>query len=227
MSQNVNYHKIRYGTAEGEIKFGHVHTDNVRSAVMLRSGHTYEHYMTMDGPGGKKFRKHSTNFRGPGAFQVKHGKGVPNDEPGIFLDAESGDVVIRASNGRIRLEALDIDITATGGDGENGKPRGNIQISATDKVITTGNIIDCKAVVAAKFFSNKSVEVCGEGVLNMYGGLTEWCDGSTSIVGSKTAASQIPVVGSIFDLLGTSWEKQMKFGYAANGASLFTKLGGL
>ena len=218
MSQNKNYHKIRYGTAEGEIKFGHVHTDNVRSAVMLRSGHTYEHYMTMDGPGGKKFRKHSTNFRGPGAFQVKHGKGVPEDEPAIFLDAENGDIVIRASNGRIRLEALDIDIIATGGD-----DRGNIQITATDKVITSGNIIDCKAVTAAKFFSNKSVEVCGEGVLNMYGGLTEWCDGSTSVVGSKTSASQVPAVGAIFDLLGTSWEKQMKLGYAANGASIFTK----
>ena len=224
MSQNKNYHKIRYGTAEGEIKFGHVHTDNVRSAVMLRSGHTYEHYMTMDGPGGKKFRKHSTNFRGPGSFQVKHGKGVPDNEPGIFLDAESGDVIIRASNGRIRLEALDIDIIATGGNDEK-LPRGNIQISATDKVITTGNIIDCKAVVAAKFFSNKSVEVCGEGVLNMYGGLTEWCDGSTAVVGSKTAASQIPVVGAFFDIIGTGWEQKMKFGYATNGASLFGLFG--
>ena len=47
----------------------------------------------------------------------------------------------------------------------------------------------------------------------MYGGLTEWCDGSTAVVGSKTAASSIPVVGSIFDLLGTGWEQKMKFGY--------------
>ena len=221
MAQNVNYHKIRYGTAEGEIKFGHVHTDNVRSAVMLRSGYTYEHYMTMDGPGGKKFRKHSTNFRGPGSFQVKHGKGVPNDEPAIFLDAENGDVVIRASNGRIRLEALDIDIIATGGD-----DRGNIQITATDKVITSGNIIDCKAVTAAKFFSNKSVEVVGENVLNMYGGLTEWADGATCVVGSKTATSAVPAIGSIAGLFGTSWEQQMKLGFGAPGGlgALFTFL---
>ena len=47
MSEKKNYHTIRYGTAEGEIKFGHVHTDNVNSAVMLRSGHTFQHYMTM------------------------------------------------------------------------------------------------------------------------------------------------------------------------------------
>ena len=50
----------------------------------------------------------------------------------------------------------------------------------------------------------------------MYGGLTEWCDGSTAVVGSKTAASSIPVVGSIFDLLGTTWEKQMAVGYGAD-----------
>ena len=216
MSENKNYHTIRYGTAEGEIKFGHVHTDNVRSAVMLRSGHTYEHYMTMDGPGGKKFRKHSTNFRGPGAFQVKHGKGVPNDEPGIFLDAESGDVIIRASNGRIRLEALDIDITATGGD-----KRGNVQITATNGVTASGNTLDCKGVTAAKFFSTKSVEICGESVLNMYGGLTEWCDGSTSVVGSKTSTSKIPVIGGIIDKLGTTFEQQMKIGYGADIFGIF------
>jgi hypothetical protein len=211
MAQKKNYHKIRYGTAEGEIKFGHVHIDNVMSSVMLRSGYTYEHYMTMDGPGGKPFRKHSTNFRGPGAFQVKHGKGVPEDEPAIFLDAENGDIVIRASNGRIRLEALDIDITATGGN-----DRGNIQISATDKVITTGNIIDCKAVVAAKFFSNKSVEVCGESVLNMYGGFTEWADGATCVRGSKTATSLVPGLGNIVGLVGTTWEQQMAVGFGAD-----------
>ncbi len=219
MSQNVNYHKIRYGTAEGEIKFGHVHTDNVRSAVMLRSGYTYEHYMTMDGPGGKKFRKHSTNFRGPGSFQVKHGKGVPDNEPGIFLDAESGDVVIRASNGRIRLEALDIDITATGGD-----KRGNVQITATNGVTASGNTIDCKGVTAAKFFSTKSVEICGESVLNMYGGLTEWCDGSSTAIvsaGSKTTTSKIPFIGGIVDLFGTTFEKQMKIGYGADVFGIF------
>ena len=54
MSQKKNYHIIRYGTAEGEIKFGHLHKDNVVSAVMLRSGFTYKHYITMDGDGGDK-----------------------------------------------------------------------------------------------------------------------------------------------------------------------------
>ena len=117
---------IRYGVAEGEIKFGHIHTDNVVSACMLRSGFTYKHYITMDGPGGEDFRKHSTTCRSPGSFQVMAGEGVPDEQPGIFLDAENGDIVI-VRNGRVRIEGIDVDIRANGSDGN----RGNIILMPT------------------------------------------------------------------------------------------------
>ena len=199
MAQKKNYHKIRYGTAEGEIKFGHIHTDNVNSAVMLRSGHTFQHYMTMDGPGGEKFRTHSTTFRGPGSFQVKHGDGVPDEQPGIYLDAVNGDIVIRAANGRIRMEALDVDIRATGaGD------RGNIVLDANDKVIMNAQTISCNAKVAARFFSEKTVEIIGNNVLNMYGGFMDMADGSSSAVAGK--GSKNPTTG----ILGSAWEIKMK-----------------
>ena len=199
MGQKKNYHTIRYGTAEGEIKFGHVHTDNVNSAVMLRSGHTFQHYMTMDGPGGEDFRTHSTTFRGPGSFQVKHGDGVPDEQPGIYLDAVNGDIVIRAANGRIRMEALDVDIRATGaGD------RGNIVLDANDKVIMNAQTISCNAKVAARFFSEKTVEVVGNNVLNMYGGFVDMADGSSTAVAGK--GSKNPATG----ILGTAWEIKMK-----------------
>ena len=200
MSQNKNYHTIRYGVAEGEIKFGHVHTDNVRSAVMLRSGHTYKHYMTMDGPGGVDSRTHSTTFRGPGSFSVKHGEGVPSGQPAIYLDAVSGDIVIRAANGRIRMEAIDVDIKATGGNGE----RGNIVLNANEKVLIEAPTIACNAKVAARFFSEKTVEVVGNNVLNMYGGFVDIADGSSTAVGGK--GSKNPATG----ILGTAWEIKMK-----------------
>ena len=198
MSQNKNYHTIRYGTAEGEIKFGHVHTDNVNSAVMLRSGHTFQHYMTMDGPGGQDFRTHSTTFRGPGSFQVKHGDGVPDEQPGIYLDAVNGDIVIRAANGRIRMEALDVDIRATGaGD------RGNIVLDANDKVIMNAQTIACNAKVAARFFSEKTVEIVGNNVLNMYGGFMDMADGSSTALlgkGSKNGKDPLGLVPSFWEL---------------------------
>ena len=201
MSENKNYHTIRYGTAEGEIKFGHVHTDNVRSAVMLRSGHTYKHYMTMDGPGGKDFRTHSTTFRGPGSFQVKHGDGVPKEEPGIYLDAVSGDIIIRASKGRIRMEAIDVDIKATGSGGE----RGNITLDSNEKVLINAQTITCSAKASARFFSEKTVEIVGNNVLNMYGGFVDMADGSSTALTGKGSK----VLNPIGSFLGTAWETKM------------------
>ena len=197
MGKTKNFHMIRYGVAEGEIKFGHIHTDNVVSACMLRSGFTHKHYITLDGPGGEDFRTHSTTCRSPGAFQVKAGDGVPDEQPGIFLDAVNGDIVIRAANGRIRLEAIDIDLRANGSDGN----RGNIIIDANDAAIMKGQVIDVNAKASAKFFSEKSVEVSGTTVTNIYGGFIDMADGATSLKGSKN-----PVSG----VLGTAWEIRNK-----------------
>jgi len=202
MSERKNYHTIRYGTAEGEIKFGHVHTDNVHSAVMLRSGHTFKHYMTMDGPGGQDFRTHSTTFRGPGSFQVKHGDGVPKEQPGIYLDAVSGDIIIRASKGRIRMEAIDVDIKATGSGGE----RGNITLDSNEKVLINAQTITCSAKASARFFSEKTVEIVGNNVLNMYGGFVDMADGSSTALAGKGSKNAKDPTG----IIGTKWEAQMK-----------------
>ena len=37
MAKKQNPYRIRYGTADGEIKFGHLTEDNEQSAVMLRN----------------------------------------------------------------------------------------------------------------------------------------------------------------------------------------------
>ena len=72
MSQRKNYHTVRYGTRDGELQFGHIHKDNNESAVMLRSGHDFIHYISMDSTG-NEVRKHGTICRSPGSFQVKAG----------------------------------------------------------------------------------------------------------------------------------------------------------
>ena len=211
MAQHKNYHIIRYGTAEGEISFGDVHLDNVKNGVMLKSGWHPEHYMAMDGPGGEEHRTHSTNFYGPGSFQVTHGLGVPDEQPAIYMDAVNGDIVIRAAKGRIRLEAIDVDIVAMGGD----DARGNVHIRANDKFIVESQFVDCKAKVAAKFFSNKTVEIVGENVLNMYGGFMDLTDGAATAPSAKGSKNLTDPA------LGTLWEKQMRLGFAGDIASLF------
>ena len=183
-----NYHTVRYGTAEGEIKFGHLHRDNELSGVMLRSGSPSSkgnHYITLDSSGVKD-RTNGTICSSPGAFQVKAGydlekEGEEAQNVGIYLDAKNGDIVIRAPSGRIRMEAVDIDIIATGEDNE----KGTVNINGNEKVIIKAQTIDASSKVASKFFSEKTVEVVGNGVLNIYGGMIDAADGATQRNGSK------------------------------------------
>jgi hypothetical protein len=184
MSELKNYHTVRYGTAQGELKFGHLTQDNVLSACMLRNGASKDHYITMDSSG-EPHRKHGTICRSPGSFQVRAGDNVKEDVPGVYVEAVSGDIVIRAPSGRVRIEGINIELTATGEDGENGV----VNISANDKVLMRAQTIDASSKVSSKFASEKTVELIGNGILNMYGGLVDVADGATKLKGSKSVST--------------------------------------
>ena len=111
MAELKNYHTIRYGTAEGEIQFGHITQDNVLSAVLLRNGGSLNHYISMDATG-EPHRKHGTICRSEGSFQVKAGDNVEDDVPGVYIEAKSGDLVLRAPSGRVRIDGINVDIIA-------------------------------------------------------------------------------------------------------------------
>ena len=180
MASQQNYHTIRYGTAEGEIKFGHITQDNQTSAVMLRNGHHPTHYITLDQTGAPH-RKHGTICRSPGSFQVRAGDNTPKDEPGVYVEAVSGDLVLRAPSGRVRIEGQNVDIIAAGYDGQTGI----INIDANDKILMRAQTIDASATASLKLFSDNTVNMIAKGILEVYGGLIDFADGACSIKGSK------------------------------------------
>ena len=180
MATQQNYHTIRYGTAEGEIKFGHITQDNQTSAVMLRNGHHPTHYITLDQTGAPH-RKHGTICRSPGSFQVRAGDNTPKDEPGVYVEAVSGDLVLRAPSGRVRIEGQNVDIIAAGYDGQTGI----INIDANDKILMRAQTIDASATASLKLFSDNTVNMIAKGILEVYGGLIDFADGACSIKGSK------------------------------------------
>jgi len=185
MAELKNYHTIRYGQADGEIKFGHLTADNVLSSVMLRSGRDSSHYITLDSSG-SKHRKGATICRGPGSFEVRAGDNVEKDEAGVYVEAVSGDLVLRAPSGRVRIEGVNIDITAGG---HNGKT-GSIQMSANEKIIGNAQFIHMNGKVETKIFSEKTCQVIGNGILNCYGGMFECIDGATKLNGCKGVPSE-------------------------------------
>jgi hypothetical protein len=183
MSERKNYHFNRVGNDHGEIRFGHIHQDNNISGVMLRTGEDGgRHYMTMDSSGSvDQGRKGSTINVCPGSFSVTAGRDVAKDIPAIYQLAENGDILIGSPNGRITIWAQNIELIASGPDGKNG----NIIIDANEKVIVRAPIIDVSSKVSTKIFSEKTVDVIGKSILNIYGGLVDCADGATKLKGSK------------------------------------------
>jgi len=129
---------------------------------------------------GEPHRKHGTICRSEGSFQVKAGDNVEDDVPGVYVEAVSGDLVLRAPSGRVRIEGVNIDILANGFDGENGV----VNINSNEKVIIKSQTIDVSSKVSTKIFSEKTVEVIGKAILNCYGGFFDCADGATSVKGS-------------------------------------------
>lgn len=165
MAKSVNYESKDVRTKDGNLKFGHIHDDQVKSSIMLQGQGGLE-YITIDQEGE---RKRWITSRCRGRYQVKAGKEIPKGQPAIYFDAESGDIVIRAKN-RIRIEAENIDMIAHGGDTETGiiNIKGNeaVNISSEKKVNINGT-------ESCSVFSNGDLQMSAQNVMKMYGGSIE------------------------------------------------------
>jgi len=195
MTKKENFHPYYIGTEHGRLSFGKLKKSNEISACMLQSGPDGgRHYITLDETGNKELgMRGSTKAFCPGTLTVKSGKDIENytipsiesnNIPGIWCEAENGDIVIKAPNGKIRLEAEDVIINANGFDGKTG----NIKLNSNDKITLKSQIIDINATVSTKIFSEKTVEVIGKGLLNVYGGLADFADRTTKNRRSKLSA---------------------------------------
>ena len=192
MAKKENFHPYSTGTEHGRLSFGKIRRNNEISACMLESGPDGgRHYITMDSTGNKEEgMKGSTKSFCPGTLTVKSGKDIvnfnegsnkPNNIPAILCEAENGDIIIKASQGRIILDAADILLNANGYDGKTG----TIKLDSNEKILLDSQIVDINGSVSTKIFSEKTVEVIGKGIMNIYGGLCDFADRSTKGKPSK------------------------------------------
>jgi hypothetical protein len=171
MGQKKEFERVRYGTKEGELKFGHVHNDEVTSGFMARTGTDHRHYMTMDINGKRK--GWTTNVC-PGTFQIKCGHDIKNGKPALYIEAVSGDIIFNASNGRIRMQAQNIDILANNTAGTN--KSGVLTLEANEKVDIRSKNIELNGSSVVKFFSSGSCEIVAKSSLNFFGGIVAAAD---------------------------------------------------
>ena len=179
---NPNYQCVA-STADGQILLGEVNEDNVTSGITLRVGKTTSpvpHYIHMDKDGDAltKGRK-GTICRSPGAFQVKAGDMCGDGIPGVYIDSGNGDLILR-SDGRVRILAENIDLIASGADEANGI----VQINANSKVLIGSDDVHIDSGNLTKIFSDKTTEVIGNSILNLFGSSIEQLDATAGFKGS-------------------------------------------
>jgi hypothetical protein len=184
MSEVKNPDSLRYGTKDGEIKFGHIHNDNQISAFMVRSGSDIRHYMSMDATGGEG-RKGGTINRCPGTYQIKCGDDVTSDpengKPAFYVECVNGDIIFSATRGRIKFQAENIEFLASGSDNKNGV----ITLKSNEKVEIISKNVEINASSVAKFFSSGTTKVIGNAILDIYGGLAACATGADKLKKSK------------------------------------------
>ena len=201
MSKKENKHPYVAGTEHGYISFGEVNTyANEIEACKLQSGPDGgRHYITMQETGDKKMgSKGSTSIVCPGTLTALTGKDIvnypegsdtPRDIPAIFYEAENGDIVLTAPRGKIKIAAEAIELIAKGSDGRTGV----ININADDKIILDSQIVDIQSKVSTKIFSEKTVDMIGKGIMNVYGGLVDFADRTSKGKPSKTCGGAVSI----------------------------------
>ena len=177
-----NYTAIRYGNDHGAISFGHIHKPgDVTAGVKLQTSDG-EHVFMMDKDGQ---RKGWTTSLSPGNFQVQCGEKKEEAEDSMILNALNGNILICASNGKIRLQATDIELIAVG----EGSSKGNIRLDATENISTNSKSFKINSVNSLSFNSPSNMEIAANGVLTLYGsvirGVTDACAVKDSKNGNK------------------------------------------
>jgi len=177
-----NFTAIRYGNDHGSISFGHIHKQaDVTASVLLQAADgTHQFSMDKDGP-----RKGWTTSTSPGNFQIECGSSNKEEQDSLMLNAKNGNLIIKANNGKIRLEGTDIELIAIGGGGD----KGNIRFTASENISADSKKFLVTASASYKLCTPGTGEVISNGVLKMYGsiirGVTDACSKKDSKFGGK------------------------------------------
>ena len=195
MAEKCNYWAQEIGTQNGVIKFGALSPDGDVTASVQIVGVDGRHFITMEEDGA---RRYWTTMNAPGAFQINAGEDLAVNNPdaegrknkvnqnAIFINAENGDVTIRARNGKLRLEGLDIEMVATGN-----APEGVLWARANETLK-----LDSKNITVD---GKQSVKIVSTGLLVLTGLIgTQILSPLVNGVTAASARKLIPKPGKLF-----------------------------
>lgn len=189
-----NYTALRYGNDKGSISFGQIHKQgDVTAGVMLQT-HEGDHKFYMDGDGQ---RKGWTTSISPNNFQVSCGTRNEEAQDSMFLHAANGNIVIIATNGKIRMQATDIELIAVG----EGGSKGNVRIKATENIETDSKKLLMNAKNFYKLASSGSAEIVANSQMKIYSSIIRGVSDACATKDSKNGHQAIQIKNATSSIL--------------------------
>ena len=163
-----NYTAIGLGNDKGSFQAGRVHKQGDVTAGPGLYTPDGEHQLSLDVDGKREGWTVSTS---PGAFEVECGSKMEEAENSVIITAVNGDISIKATNGKIRLQGTDIELVAMG----EGQTKGNIKLTSSENVIVETKKVLVTAKTMYKIATPGTGQVVANGVLEMYGSIIRGC----------------------------------------------------
>ena len=175
MSEKKNYWTQAIGTQDALIQFGGVSSEkDVTSSFKVRALDG-RHFFTMDQDGQ---RKGWTTLVSPGATQVITGEDLVKGQNAIFVEAENGDIIIKATDGNIRFEGDKIEFVA----------RDSLSVEAHNKIDINSNNVNIDARSTMKITAKRLLSIdagCGIEILSkIIKGVSAATTNPTSLIGT-------------------------------------------
>ena len=197
MSKKKNYWSQVISSMNGLISFGGLSPkEDVTHSIELKALDG-RHFIAMEEDG---VRQGWTTMNSPGATMIHCGEDLvelddssttsKTEKEAFVLIAENGDIQLKAANGKIKIEALDIEFVATGN-----APQGQFWVSANESIK-----LDSKNITVD---GKQSCKLLTTGLMTISGGLaTAIFSPIISGVSAATVSKALPIPGTILgDLL--------------------------
>lgn len=168
----------RKGNDSGSCSFGHIHKKSDVIADVLLQASDGRHSIVLDK---NSKRKGTTTTTSPGRFQVMCGLNEDSSKDTLYLEAKHGNIVIKATDGRVRIEGVSIDLIAVG----EGGTKGNIRMKATETIELDGKKVIINAKSMYKLASAGRAEICANSSMKIYSSIIRGVTDAVSTRDSK------------------------------------------
>ena len=186
MAKSKNYETKRTGTKDGQLSFGHIHGDQVKSSAMLQGQESLE-YIVIDQT---EPRRRWITSRCRGRYQVKCGDDIAKDQIGMWFNADRSDILIQ-TKGRIRMEAENIDLIARGTDAS----KGVINIISNESVNIETKKFTANANESISIFTDGEMQQTAINIMKIFGGSIQKMTSTSALKGPS-----LPILGNLAQL---------------------------